>query len=96
VRGRWRGYAAASTRCTVETPQPSVLAIFSLPTLPAASSRMRASSSAVTPRIVHAALGTQSEEELQQYLDDCDVSDYYGDDGEHLGPDDSGLEMFRD
>jgi hypothetical protein len=47
------------------------------------------------PRAVHAALGMHSEEELQQYLDDCHVADYNGDDGEHLGPDDSGLEMFR-
>jgi hypothetical protein len=45
------------------------------------------------PRAVHAALGTHSEEELQQYLDDCHPQDYYGDDGEHLVPDDSGLEL---
>jgi hypothetical protein len=45
------------------------------------------------PRAVHAALGTTSETELQQYLDDCRVADYYGDDGKHLGPDDSGLEL---
>jgi hypothetical protein len=45
------------------------------------------------PRAVHAALGTRSEIELQQYLDDCKVADYYGDDGQHVGPDDSGLEL---
>jgi hypothetical protein len=37
------------------------------------------------PRAVHAALGTQSEQELQQYVDDCHVADFYGDDGEHPG-----------
>jgi hypothetical protein len=45
------------------------------------------------PRAVHAALGTTSETELLQYLDDCHPQDYYGDDGQHLGPDDSGLEL---
>jgi hypothetical protein len=45
------------------------------------------------PRAVHAALGTTSETELQQYLDDCHPQDYYGDDSKHLGPDDSGLEL---
>jgi hypothetical protein len=45
------------------------------------------------PRAVHAACGTQSEAELQMYLDGHHAADYYGDDGEHLGPDDSGLEL---
>jgi hypothetical protein len=46
------------------------------------------------PRAVPAALGTTSETELQQYLDDCHPQDCYGDDGQHLGPpDDSGLEL---
>jgi hypothetical protein len=45
------------------------------------------------PRAVHAACGTTSEDELQQHLDDCRPADYYGDDGEHLGPDDCGLEL---
>jgi hypothetical protein len=45
------------------------------------------------PRAVHATLGTHSEAELRQYLDDCRVADYYGDNGEYLGRDDSGLEL---
>jgi hypothetical protein len=45
----------------------------------------------VHPQAVHERLGSHSEGELQQYLDDCRVVDYYGDDGKHLGPDDSGL-----
>jgi len=57
---------------------------------------IRADATHEHPRAVHAALGTSSEDELQQYLHDCRAADWYDDGGEHLGPDDSGLEMFRD
>lgn len=36
-------YVAASTRCTVDTPQPAVLAILSMPRPSARSARMRSS-----------------------------------------------------
>lgn len=48
------------------------------------------------PTEVHAALGTASEEELQRCLDGLDVSDWYGPDGRHLGPDACGMSMYRD
>jgi hypothetical protein len=47
----------------------------------------------IHPRAVHDALGTRSEAELQMYLDDCHVLDWYDSDGRHLGPDDKGLEL---
>jgi hypothetical protein len=47
----------------------------------------------IHPRAVHAAPGTRSEEEFQQYLKDCDPREYYGENGEHMGPNDSGLEL---
>lgn len=45
------------------------------------------------PDAVHAALGTNSEEELQAMLDQCNVEDWYKN-GRHLGPDENGLVMF--
>lgn len=47
------------------------------------------------PSVVHEAMGTSSETELQQGLDTMNVSDWYGADGKHLGPDVNGLEMFE-
>jgi hypothetical protein len=50
-------------------------------------------SACIHPPAVHAALGTRSEEELQQYLQDCDPREYYDVNGQHLGADESGLEL---
>jgi hypothetical protein len=47
------------------------------------------------PEAVHEALGTASEAELQHALDTLHVSDWYDGDGQHLGPDTNGMEMFR-
>jgi len=47
------------------------------------------------PAVVHAALGTHSEGELQEFLDCLNVADWYDDDGEYRGPDSYGLEMRR-
>lgn len=46
------------------------------------------------PEAVHQAMGTASEAELQAGLDTLNVSDWYDGDGNHLGPDVNGLEMF--
>jgi hypothetical protein len=48
------------------------------------------------PDAVHAALETENEAELQRGLDTLNVSDWYGADGKHLGPDINGLEMFEE
>lgn len=47
----------------------------------------------IHPQAVHDALGTSSESDLQYYLDQCHVSDWYSEDGQHLGPDSAGLVM---
>ena len=47
------------------------------------------------PEVVHAAMGTASEADLQRGLDTLNVSDWYDAAGQHLGPDINGLEMFR-
>ncbi len=44
------------------------------------------------PKWVHDQCGTSSEVELQTYLDGLNVTDWY-EDGKHLGPDTSGIEM---
>ena len=44
------------------------------------------------PAAVHDALGTGSEQELQQHLDQCHVDDWYFG-GQHEGPDEDGLSM---
>lgn len=52
---------------------------------------------ATHPAWVHKQLGTNSEAELQQFLDDYNVNDFYASpDGSHLGPDDVGIEMFQE
>jgi hypothetical protein len=48
------------------------------------------------PQWVHDRLGTTSEVELQAALDAMDVDDWYDDAGNHRGPDDIGLSMYRD
>lgn len=45
------------------------------------------------PEWVHTQLGTRSEGDLQRYLDQCHVSDWYRD-GKHLGDDVAGLSLF--
>lgn len=47
------------------------------------------------PAWVHEQCGTSSESELQACLDGLNVSMWYRD-GNHLGPDVSGMEMFLD
>jgi hypothetical protein len=47
------------------------------------------------PAVVHEAMGTASEAELQMTLDGLNVSMWYDRDGNHLGPDCTGLEMYR-
>jgi len=46
------------------------------------------------PAWVHEQLGTASESELQAILDGMNIADWYRD-GEHLGQDAAGLEMFE-
>lgn len=47
------------------------------------------------PAAVHEAMGTESEAQLQAVLDGQNVSNWYDRDGNHLGPDEFGLEMFK-
>lgn len=45
------------------------------------------------PQAVHDMLGTDSEHEFQTMLDNYDMSDWFGDSGDYLGPDVDGLEV---
>lgn len=45
------------------------------------------------PAWVHDQCGTRSEAELQAYISQCDVSDYYRADGSHKGADDCGISV---
>jgi hypothetical protein len=47
------------------------------------------------PQWVHEQCGTADEAELQAYLDQFNVMDWYGENGEHLGPDICGIELER-
>lgn len=47
------------------------------------------------PQWVHGQLGTESESELQHYLDQCSVDDWYDANGRNLGPDCAGITMTR-
>jgi hypothetical protein len=47
------------------------------------------------PNIIHEAMGTTSEVELQRGLDTLSISDWYDTAGNHLGPDVNGFEMFK-
>lgn len=47
------------------------------------------------PRAVHEAMGTKIESELQYCLDQLSVHDWYDEGGNHRGPDENGLEIFR-
>lgn len=51
---------------------------------------------ATHPMWVHDQLGTSSEAELQQCLDQMSVDDWYDSRGEHLGDDVCGVSMYRD